>query len=94
MRLEIEYEELVDDFEPNVRRMLAHRGLEWDERCLLPFHETTRPVSAASSAQVRRPLYRTSMRRWQPRRELLEQLWEGFGPELAAAGAQCAITDT
>ncbi|MGF6955962.1 hypothetical protein [Paraburkholderia youngii] len=94
MRLEIEYEELADDFEPNVRRMLAHRGLEWDERCLLPFHETTRPVSAASSAQVRRPLYRTSMRRWQPRRELLEPLWEGFGPELAAADAQCAITDT
>ncbi|MGF6729447.1 hypothetical protein OKW50_001528 [Paraburkholderia youngii] len=28
------------------------------------------------------------------RRELLEPLWEGFGPELAAAGAQCAITDT
>ncbi|WP_368620553.1 hypothetical protein [Paraburkholderia sp. BR13444] len=93
MRLEIEYEELADDLEPNVRRMLAHRGLEWDESCLL-LHETTRPVSAASSAQVRRPLYRTSMRRWRPRRELLELLWEGFGPELAAAGAQCAITGT
>ncbi|WP_176119935.1 hypothetical protein [Paraburkholderia youngii] len=61
MRLEIEYEELADDLEPNVRRMLAHR---------------------------------TSMRRRQPRRELLEPLWEGFGPELAAAGAQCAIIGT
>ncbi|WP_233801043.1 tetratricopeptide repeat-containing sulfotransferase family protein [Paraburkholderia sp. HP33-1] len=91
--IEIEYERLVDDFEANVRRLLAHCGLEWDERCLA-FHETTRRVSTASSAQVRRPLYRTSMRRWQPRRELLEPLWEGLGPELAAADAQCATTDT
>jgi hypothetical protein len=91
--IEIGYEELVDDFEANVRSMLAHCGLEWDERCLA-FHETTRRVSTASSAQVRRPLYRTSMRRWQPRRELLEPLCEGPGPELAAADAQRATTDT
>ncbi|MFP4891487.1 hypothetical protein [Paraburkholderia sp. EG304] len=76
--LEIAYEELVDDFEANA----------------LAFPETTRPVSTASSAQVRRPLYRTSMRRWQPRRELLEPLWEVFGAELTAVDAQCAITDT
>jgi Tfp pilus assembly protein PilF len=91
--IEIEYEQLVDDFEPNVRRMLEHCGLEWDERCLA-FHETTRRVSTASSAQVRRPLYRTSLRRWQPRRELLEPLWEGLGPDLAAPDAQRASTDT
>ncbi|KXU91063.1 hypothetical protein CI15_00230 [Paraburkholderia monticola] len=91
--IEIEYEELVEDFEANVRRMLAHCGLEWDPRCLA-FHETTRRISTASSAQVRRPLYRTSMRRWQPRRELLEPLWEGLGPELAAADAQRASPDT
>ncbi|WP_233849888.1 tetratricopeptide repeat-containing sulfotransferase family protein [Paraburkholderia sp. HD33-4] len=90
--IEIEYEELVDGFEATVRRMLAHCGLEWDERCLA-FHETTRRVSTASSAQVRRPLYRTSIRRWQPRRELLEPLWEGLGPELAAAEAQRASVD-
>ena len=91
--IEIEYEQLVDDFEPNVRRMLAHCGLGWDERCLA-FHETTRRVSTASSAQVRQPLYRTSLRRWQPPRELLEPLWEGLGPELAAADAQRATTAT
>ncbi|WP_312892905.1 sulfotransferase family protein [Paraburkholderia podalyriae] len=91
--IEIGYEELVDNVDANVRRMLAHCGLEWDERCLA-FHETTRPVSTASSAQVRRPLYRTSLRRWQPRRELLEPLWDGLGPELAAADAQRASPDT
>ncbi|MGF6920749.1 sulfotransferase [Paraburkholderia sp. 40] len=77
--IEIEHEELVDACEANVRRMLAHCGLEWDERCLA-FRETMRRVSTASSAQVRRPLYRTSMRRWQPRGELREPLWEGLAP--------------
>jgi tetratricopeptide (TPR) repeat protein len=88
--IEIHYEQLVDDFEGSVRRMLAHCGLDWDERCLA-FHQTTRPVSTASSAQVRRPLYRTSVRRWQPKRALLEPLLDGLGPELTAADA---LTDS
>lgn len=82
--IEVEYEELVNDFEGNVRRMLAHCGLSWDERCL-SFHRTTRQVNTASSAQVRRPLYKTSLQRWQPRRELLQPLLDGLGPELAKA---------
>ena len=82
--IEVKYEELVDDFEGNVRRMLAHCGLDWDERCLA-FHQTTRQVNTASSAQVRRPLYRTSVRRWQPRRALLQPLFDGLGPELMSA---------
>ena len=82
--IDVDYEELVDDFEGNVRRMLAHCGLDWDERCLA-FHQTTRQVSTASSAQVRRPLYKTSLRRWQPQQALLAPLLEGLGPELASA---------
>jgi cytochrome c-type biogenesis protein CcmH/NrfG len=81
--IEVKYENLVDDVEGNVRRMLAHCGLDWDERCLA-FHQTTRQVNTASSAQVRQPIYRTSVRRWQPRAELLEPLFEGLGPELAS----------
>jgi tetratricopeptide (TPR) repeat protein len=82
--IEVKYEDLVDDFESNVRRMLAHCGLDWDERCL-SFHQTTRQVNTASSAQVRRPIYKTSMQRWQPRADLLEPLFEGLGPVLAPA---------
>jgi hypothetical protein len=84
--IEVQYERLVDDFEATVRRMLVHCGLDWDDRCLA-FHQTTRQVTTASSAQVRRPLYRTSLRRWQPRRALLEPLFEGLGPALTAADA-------
>ncbi|MFM0151463.1 tetratricopeptide repeat-containing sulfotransferase family protein [Paraburkholderia sediminicola] len=82
--IEIKYEELVEDFESNVRRLLAHCGLDWDERCLA-FHQTTRQVNTASAAQVRRPLYKTSLQRWQPQQALLQPLFDGLGPELASA---------
>ncbi|MFM0393718.1 tetratricopeptide repeat-containing sulfotransferase family protein [Paraburkholderia phytofirmans] len=82
--IEVKYEELVDDFEANVRRLLAHCGLGWDERCL-SFYQTARQVNTASSAQVRRPLYKTSLQRWQPRQALLQPLLDGLGPELAPA---------
>ncbi|WP_168665140.1 hypothetical protein [Paraburkholderia sp. SG-MS1] len=42
--------------------MLAHCRLDCDDRCLA-FHQTARQVTTASPAQVRRPLYRTSVRR-------------------------------
>ena len=61
--LEIGYEALVDDPAGEVRRLLAHCGLEWDPRCL-KFHETRRAVFTQSQVQVRRPLYATSIGRW------------------------------
>jgi hypothetical protein len=42
---------------------VAHLGLPWDERCL-GFHAHQRVVKTASVAQVRRPLYRSSVARW------------------------------
>ena len=61
--LELQYETLVADFEPEVRRLLAHCGLPWDAACLR-FHESSRAVRTASLAQVRRPLYADSVGRW------------------------------
>ena len=61
--LEVKYEELIADFAPQARRIVAHCGLAWDERCLA-FHATQRPVRSASAAQVRQPLYQNSIGRW------------------------------
>jgi tetratricopeptide (TPR) repeat protein len=76
--LEVQYEEVVADFERQARRIVAHCGLAWDPRCLA-FHQTQRPVLTASSAQVRQPIYRTAIGRWQPYAAML-------GPLLAALG--------
>ncbi len=61
--LEVRYEELVADLEGQARRMLAYVGAPWDENCL-GFHRTARPVRTASLAQVRRPIYSSSVARW------------------------------
>ena len=76
--LEVQYEELVDDFERQARRIIGHCGLEWDEACLA-FHKTKRPVRTVSHAQVRQPLYRSAIGRPQPPRALLRPLLEALG---------------
>jgi hypothetical protein len=61
--LDVQYEELVADFENQARRIVSFCGLDWDARCL-DFHRTVRPVRTASVAQVREPLFATSVGRW------------------------------
>ena len=61
--LEIRYEDIVADLPTQARRMVAHCGLEWEDTCL-EFHKNMRPVRTASIAQVRQPLYKTSVARW------------------------------
>jgi tetratricopeptide (TPR) repeat protein len=61
--LEVEYESLVADPERVSRELVAWCGLEWNAACL-EFHKTRRAVRTASAAQVRRPIYRSSIGRW------------------------------
>jgi hypothetical protein len=69
----IDYEETVADLEGVARRLLAASGLEWDAACL-EFHRTQRTVRTASLAQVRRPVYTTSVARWKHYEETLAGL--------------------
>jgi tetratricopeptide (TPR) repeat protein len=75
--LEVQYEEVVDDLEGQARRLVAHCGLDWDARCIA-FHATPRAVRTASAAQVRQPIYRSSIGRWRPDRELLQPLLDAL----------------
>ena len=61
--LDVRYEDMVADPEGQARRLLDYLGLPWDPRCL-NFHQNTRVVKTASAAQVRRPVYRSSVARW------------------------------
>ena len=75
--LEVEYEALVEDFEPHARRIVAHCGLEWEPACL-EFYKTSRAVHTASLTQVRQPIYRSSIGRWRPDAALLRPLLRGL----------------
>jgi tetratricopeptide (TPR) repeat protein len=61
--LTLNYEDLVSHQEEFTRILLAHCGLEWEPACL-DFHKSSQPVTTASAAQVRRPLYSDSVGRW------------------------------
>jgi type IV pilus biogenesis/stability protein PilW len=59
----VEYENVVADMEKEGRALIEFIGLEWDDK-LLDFHKSSRPVKTASVAQVRKPIYKTSVKRW------------------------------
>ncbi|MBI1215978.1 MAG: tetratricopeptide repeat protein [Alphaproteobacteria bacterium] len=62
--LDARYEDTVADQEGQTRRLLAHCGLDWEDACL-DFHKNDRLVKTASIAQVRKPIYKTSVARWE-----------------------------
>jgi tetratricopeptide (TPR) repeat protein len=79
---EVVYEEMVEDFEPAVRRLVAACGLQWEPACL-KFHRTQRPIRTASVVQVRQPVYRQSVARWRNYELALADLFArlpGSGP--------------
>jgi len=61
--LDVHYEETVTDLEGQVRRILDHCGLPFEESCVR-FHETERAVKTASSEQVRQPIYTGALGKW------------------------------
>jgi len=61
--LRVYHEDVVDDLEGNVRRILDFCGLPFEPACLA-FHKTERSVRTASSEQVRRPIFRDGLDQW------------------------------
>lgn len=57
---DIRYEDVVDDLPGEARKLIAHLGLQWDPRCEA-FHANRSPSMTGSAAQVRRPVYATSV---------------------------------
>lgn len=79
--LEVRYEDVVGDLEVQTRRLLEYCGLPWEDACLR-FYETERAVRTASSEQVRKPIYSTSVNHWRNFRDELAPLVEVLGDEL------------
>lgn len=77
------YEEMVSDPEREVRRLLEHCGLAFEEGCLR-FYENDRAVRTASSEQVRRPIFREGLDQWRRFEPWLGPLREALGPVLEA----------
>jgi tetratricopeptide (TPR) repeat protein len=79
--LDVQYEDVVGDLESQVRRILEFCNLPFEDTCLR-FHETERAVKTASSEQVRRPIYATSVNLWRNYERHLSAMIEIMTPIL------------
>src|SRR6266481_1099956 len=61
--LRIQHEDIVENLEANVRRILEFCNLDFEPGCV-EFHKTERRVHTASSEQVRQPINRDGIDQW------------------------------
>ena len=84
--LDVHYEDVVADLETHVRRILDFCNLPFEEGCLR-FHDTERAVKTASSEQVRRPIYSSSVNLWRNYESNLGELIQVLEPVLRSLPA-------
>ena len=85
--LRVQYEDVVNELEDQVLRILDYCKLPFEKGCV-DFHQTKRAVRTASSEQVRQPIYSGSIGTWQRFENHITPLIEGLEPLLAKTGKQ------
>ncbi|PTX57026.1 tetratricopeptide repeat protein [Litoreibacter ponti] len=75
---EIRYEDLIAEPGAQSRALVAAVGLEWEDACL-SFYETKREVRTLSSAQVRQPIYSSSVGAWKTYEAEMAPFLEAYG---------------
>jgi len=76
--LRVNHEDVVEDLEGSVRRLLDHCGLEFEPACI-DFHKTERSVRTPSSEQVRQPIFRDGLDQWRKYEPWLGSLRAALG---------------
>jgi tetratricopeptide (TPR) repeat protein len=79
--LRVWYEDVVEDLEGNVRRILEFLGIEFEPACV-EFYKTDRSVRTASSEQVRQPIFRDGLFQWRNYEPWLGPLTDGLDDAL------------
>jgi tetratricopeptide (TPR) repeat protein len=74
----VQYEELIEEPEVMSRNLIEHINLPWDDRCL-EFYKTERSVKTVSQWQVRQPVYKKSVNRWENYETNIEPLKKALG---------------
>ena len=82
--LRVQHEDVIDDLETQVRRILTFCELEFEESCV-EFHKTKRTVRTPSAEQVRQPINTSGVDQWRNFEAYLDPLKQALGPELLEA---------
>ena len=82
--LQINYEDIVRDQAAASRRLIEFAGVQWEDE-VLQFHQSPMPSATASAVQVRRPVYSSSIGKWQCHAQRLAPLREHLAREIPQA---------
>jgi hypothetical protein len=75
--LRVQHEDVVNDTEAQIRRLLDFCGLPFEQACI-DFHKNKRAVKTPSAQQVRQPIYKTGLEQWTHFEPYLEELTTRF----------------
>ena len=73
--LNLKYEDLVEDTENEVKKLLNFCDLNWEDNCL-KFYNSKRPIRTASDTQVRSKIYKTSINLWKNYEKFLNKYYK------------------
>ena len=68
--LDVRYEDLIENNEYEIKKIIKFCNLEWDENCL-SFHKNKSPIKTMSTSQARRPIYKSSLKGFDKYKEFL-----------------------
>ncbi len=69
--LNIKYEDMVEDNEIEIKRIINFCELNWEDSCL-KFYNNKTPIKTMSTAQARQPIYKSSVKSFDKYREFLK----------------------
>ena len=69
----LDYEKIVKNSEEETKKLVKYCDIGWDENCLT-FYKNKKSVATASLAQVRSPIYKSSVKKWENFSEDLQPL--------------------
>ena len=81
--LRVQHEDVIDDLEGSVRRILDYCGLPFEQGCI-EFHKNKRAVRTPSSEQVRQPIFRDGLDNWKTYEPWLQPLKDALGDAVNA----------
>ena len=76
--LDIQYEDMVSDPETQSKKVCEYLGVTWTQD-ILNFHKSSRTVRTASRDQVRKPIYKSSVKKYEQFGTHLDPLRKGLG---------------
>ena len=86
-RIEVRYEDMVDDLESVARRALDFLGVPWDARVLgFDEHARQKVVRSPTYADVTQPVYKRAVGRWRNYQKYLEPHLDKLEPFVKAFG--------